>query len=195
MARIVACVLFDPVPTITACPPRRTRARPSSMTMRFSSASSAARFTRGAQRDDSAHARGRVLVTQAFDRADVDRALRVERRDQGNPDAAEIEVARHAHERTSCRRTVPGRCARPRYVPWVSLWLLIAITVLVGCRDRRALGDVRHRRRGRLHPRDPGTRRHRAAGHRLDPAVDPPVVDLGLAALPPGEHDHLAAWS
>ena len=61
--------------------------------------------------------------------------------------------------------------------------------MLVGVATGRAVGHVRHRRRGGLDARDPGSRRDRAAGDRLDPAVDPAVVDLGIAALPPREHD------
>ena len=60
-------------------------------------------------------------------------------------------------------------------------------------RDRRAVGHVRHRRRGRLDARDPGARRDRAPGDRLDAAVDPAVVDLGLAPLPPREHSSCRA--
>jgi len=71
-------------------------------------------------------------VTQSLDRADVDRAVRVERRDERNPDAAEIEVARHLASVPGRGVPFPGQTAAGTTFLEVPLWLEIAITLLVG---------------------------------------------------------------
>ena len=66
----------------------------------------------GAQGDDAGHAVGEILAAEPLDRLDVDRARRVERRDQRDPDSVEIEVTRHAESVTVTGRLVPSADSR-----------------------------------------------------------------------------------
>ena len=145
-------------PTMTRVPPRRTRARPRRWRpllvgfQRWPRRSCRGRRCRSRRR--------RIPVAQPLDRSDVDHALRVERRDQRHPDAARSRslVMRQAY---FSDRSVPGDPRRGRYVPGMSLGSRSRSRARRR-RDRRAVGHVRDRRRGRLHARDPRPRRHRA---------------------------------
>ena len=170
---MVVRVLFVPVPTISGAPrAAHTRAH-ASMTARFSSASSAVASPVVPSATMPADAGGEVLVAEALDRVDVDRARRVERRDQRDPDTAEVEVARHAE-------SVPVGG-----VLEVALGLLAAtccsssLTLLVGVVTGVLSGMFGVGGAVRLDARDPRARRDAARGGRLDAAVDHAVVDLG----------------
>ncbi len=156
VARIVACGAVRSGADDHARTGRRcTRGSPRRSTVRFSSASSALASPVVPRATMPLTPGGRVLVAQAFDRADVDRALRVERRDQRNPDAAEIEVARHAAIVLRCRTARSrgrSRCRAGTFLG-VPLWLEIRDHGARRRRHRRAVGHVRHRRRGRLDAR------------------------------------------
>ena len=66
------------------------------MTARFSSASSAGDSPVVPSATMPGDAVGEVLAAQALDRLDVDRARRVERSDERDPDTVQMEVTRHA---------------------------------------------------------------------------------------------------
>ena len=99
-ARSSRAVLFVPVPTISGAPRAPHTREHASMTARFSSASSAVASPVVPSATMPADAGVEVLVAEALDGLDVDRALRVERRDERDPDTAEIEIARHALKRS-----------------------------------------------------------------------------------------------
>ena len=140
------------------------------MTACFSSSSSAARLAGRAEGDDAGRRRPRgTRGTGVSIASNIDRTGRIERRDQRNPDTAQVEVARHGQslDPSSLRRRAGFRAHRPH--------------CRRGVRHRRAVGHVRHRRRGDLEPVVAGARRgaDRAVGSTL-PSIIPSAISGSL---------------
>ena len=107
----------------------------------------------------------------------------VERRDERDPDAAEVEVARHADERTRHTCSVPKEMTEVR-VPSavVPTWLEVALTLVLGFATGVLSGMFGLGGAVISTPANPGARRDRAASRsdRRCPSILPSSISGSL---------------